>query len=217
MNFDTLKAAAMPYIADATTWIQGNALILQDFVDGKRLMTPPEANLLIYAVTAVFMVPVVHLWLKRFGTHYTQVMLMNMAAPLGLLALLQVPAGFAGTPDDNCGKYDGGHLVYTLVNFSVVPAKEGDVYGDGVVILLVRAPARWGNDTHQCRLTLENAKAKEVYRLLLTPGLASRFSEGAFTFSFGGREERPNVKIRPLGHPPKASPPEVPESKKQGA
>ncbi len=212
---DAWITSAWSRVVEAWAWLLGQSIRYLEILDQWRLLTPLQAKIVIFAVAAGLLVPVVHLWVKHHGVSHFKVITASLGAPLTLLALLQVPHGFAGTPDDNCAKYDNGHLVFTLLKQLEIPAETSDVYGSMIVVLLVRAPPRWGNEPHQCRLSFDDGKTKQVLDLIQNSRLASgRFSRGAVTFSFGGREETPNVKIDAVTPPQKTDPPEVPESKK---
>jgi len=203
--------ALLVWLASVKTWVEDHVIRALEIFDELRTITATGAYIIIGLATAILVTLVVQIWMKYREVGYLKIILASLSPPIFLLALFLVPAGFAGIPDENCTKYDGGKLTYSLVAFAAVPKDTEDIYGDEWIIFLVRARERWGSDTHQCRLSLSDQKVKDLMagfaRLQLTAGTG--YSRGNITFSFGGRNEVPNVKIRPLDPDPKTDPPEV--------
>ncbi len=169
-------------------------------------------------VSTAFTLLLAILW-RLHRTGRVGVALSSMSVPLLLAALLAVPRAYSGSPDENCEKYEGGNLVYTLITFAVVPSDpEREHEGGDFLLLLVRSE-RWGKDPHYCRLPLKG-KAAALHRELISRRLGlplGEYSRGVVTFTFGGSFEWPNVVLQPHGLPPgKDVPPEVPPRARRG-
>ncbi len=203
------------------SWLQLQGTALFDRVEQWRLITPVVATSLVLLVIVCIALPVVHLWLHHSGARKRTVVVASLGVVVATAVLLQVPTGFAGGPDDNCTKYDEGKLTFTYLAAAVVPAADEKSDGHGWLVLIVKAPERWGHDTHQCRLSLDDEKVMLLLKVIkIIRENAARNpdpSEGLFTFTFGGRNEVPNVKAPPAVPPGNVSPPEVAPSQIQGA
>lgn len=174
------------------------------------LMTPAEAIAVYAAVTALFFLPAVYVWLRYDNVPERVVRIAFLALPAALVVLMQTPTGFIGRPDDNCTKYERGKMTYSLLYAMTVPKTSTNVYGDQWLMLYVQNE-RWGDEIHECRVSLADPKVRILAKVLhdaQLSGNAMRFSRGQFSFSFGGRNEVPNVKIEVKKPLPKAGPPE---------
>jgi hypothetical protein len=188
------------------TWID-----VWDTLDRFRLLTPEQSMVILVGVSVVLFVPIVHLWLRYRKVGLLQIALISPMPLLVFLMQLQVPQGFAGTPDDNCGKYDNGQLVFTVLDAAPVSETSTNPNGSMWLLVLVRAPPRWGDEPHQCRLSLSDPKVKEMLKRFaeMPRDEAGRWSRDNVTFTFGGRDEKSNVTIRRLPSTGKSGPPEV--------
>ncbi len=177
-----------------------------------RLLTPGKASFVIVLITLAFFLPIIHLWFKSRYARNWVVEIGFLAVPVALVLLLQTPTGFVGTPDDNCTAYERGKMTFSLLDILVVPKKTTDIYGDAWLVLYVQND-RWGDDVHQCRLSLADARARVLAKAVHDAregGEGGRFHHGQFTFTFGGRNEIPNVVIKGLKSLKKPYPPEGP-------
>lgn len=191
------------------------------YADSLRLLTPDRAYALVILASALFAAPIVWVAMKHLARRRS-VALMSMAIPLFVAAMLQGSGGFHGTPDDNCAKYGGGMLEFTLIELSVVPKRPTEIYGEEWLLLLVRAPDRWGDEPHQCRLSMADENARKLREAVRE--VAADFFGGGYTtrgtvrFTFGSisKGAGPNVRFfRTTPSPGKPGPPEVPRSKQR--
>lgn len=179
-----------------------------------RLLTSGEASLIILIVVAFFFLPIIYGWFRSRSSRTLYVELGFLAIPLALLLLLQVPRGFVGSPDDNCTSYQRGKMSFSLIAYLVEPKKSSDIYGDAWLILLVQNE-RWGDDLHQCRISLTDPKAQVLRKVMHDSQgdqTGGRFHRGEFTFTFGGRHEIPNAVIKAKQAFKKPYPPEQPHA-----
>ena len=188
---------------------------LMRFIDRMTLLTPGWAILTIIVVILALTLFIVSLWLAR-SRRNRPVVLASLLLPLSLITVLRASSGFNGTPDDNCGTYEDGKAIFSVLHYTRIPSDERDPYGQGWLILIVRSEGRWGNEPHQCRLSFADAKTRELS--LLLPNMCTvdgasfhGWSRGLLTLSFGGGNDKPNVtfpKVAPEDE--KRGPPEVP-------
>ena len=196
---------AWSYATDATSYL-----------DQFRLLTPSQANYIVFAASVALAVPVIYLVMRRSEGRF-RIVVSGMTIPAFLLLMLQVPSGYRGTPDDRCGDYEGGKLNFVLITTSTTPIAADDIYGGRWLLLLVRAPERWGNDPHQCRLNMSDERVQKLYEAIRSygDGFASN-GRGVIHFNFGSKAEFPNVRFRPDREAPgKTGPPEVPREKQR--
>lgn len=202
-----------------TKLLEKSAPYLQK-LDEMRYLTSTQVEIIFLLVTFVFAGLMVAIWLSRHGSRLGAIVA-GCIPVITLLLLLQTPSGFVGTPDDNCVKYEKGDMKFNLVGVAKVLKTQDDLTGNGYLILLIQA-ARWGDDTHMCRLSLGDDKAKAILGILKeledrAAESGARFSIGSLTLSFGGYNERPNVTFKGRVPEPKRDPPERPVGRERGA
>ncbi|HVM73639.1 MAG TPA: hypothetical protein VMU13_02035 [Candidatus Paceibacterota bacterium] len=187
--------------------------IWYDAVMEHRLLTESQSLLIILLVGLFFFLPVIFLWSRDPSKRSFAVEYGFLTIVIALAVLFMTPSGFVGTPDENCDRYEGRGMMFTLMGHLTVPMRRTDIYGDKWLILIVQN-ARWGDDVHLCRISLTGDKARVLAKDIADAKLESsdggRFSESRFTFSFGRPNEIPNVMIKSLPAFQKTSPPESP-------
>lgn len=181
-------------------------------IDQMRLLTPQQADILIIGATGVLVLIVFRMWLVGLQGKL-RIVLAGASVPFFLAALLHVPGAFRGTPDDRCGEYGGGKLTYELVDMIRAPRRSAEVYGDTWLILIVRAPDRWGDEIHQCRLDPKDERVGKLVEAIksfrFTAGEGTN-GRGLIHFTFGSKAEFPNVRFAPTAPQlKKPGPPEV--------
>ena len=206
------------WVGGTWEWVQSIALSALGHLDELRMLTPSQATVVIFVATVVIALVVVGTWMQHCEGSIRKTALAAVSVPVFLALMLQVPGGFHGTPDDRCAAYNGGRLTFVLLDKTIVPRQPEDIYGTEWLIILVRAPERWGNETHQCRLSMSDAKAERLYNVLeaYIDGVGGTNGRGIIHFTFGPEAESPNAKFIPFLPPLlKDGPPEVPERQKR--
>ena len=132
-----------------------------DFIERVRLVTAPQADIIVLMSMLCIVLPVIGLWVHHGSVSRFSIACATLSVPLVLTIVLLATIGYRGLPDDNCMKYDSGKVVFSLVTFAVVPNDEKSRFGDEELVLLVKA-ARWADETHQCRLSMSDPKVKKI-------------------------------------------------------
>src|SRR3989344_7633991 len=133
--------------------------------------------------------------------------------PFALGGIYLAQRGLSGTPDDNCGAYEGGNLVFSLKAFPALePVDPTKPFGEHRLLLLVRASTRFGGDSHLCRVSLADPVARRL-RDLLGSQMEQKWEmvmkgRGQLTFTFGGKDPSPNVTFIPKPPSKKSGPPD---------
>lgn len=191
------------------SWIMTRFDMLERLV---LLPTQEVSHLILLTIVLLYMFPVMALWTDRRGVSGWLVAFASLSVPAALCIMLIAPAGYRGEPDDNCAKYDGGKLVFSLIGLVALPRDSHTLIGDEDLVLIVQAESRWGSAPHQCRLPLSDIRTKNLRDLIEAAqdgDARGRMSRGVVTFTFGNKNEQPNVKIKKLAPPGKNSPPEA--------
>lgn len=212
MNMDALRQKALELWGAA--W--SSAIDAANHLDQLRLLTPQKATALIFGAAVVLTVPLIWVWLNGMADR-RRMTFASVSIPLLLAIMLHVPTGYRGTPDDQCGKYDGGKLNFVLIDSTTVPITPSDTYGGKWLLLLVRAPERWGDEPHQCRLSLADERVRHLHDAIESyRSSGGGYGSGVLHFTFGSKAERPNIRFTPNNDGPgKTGPPEVPRSKQR--
>src|SRR5262249_3863673 len=108
-----------------------HALVIYDRMREYLLLTREQALMIPLLVALGIILPIVHRWTKYGASKQWQIVGMASAVPITVLLLLLQPSGFVGQPDDECQRYAGGKLLFTLLTFAEVPTNQNDVYGKG--------------------------------------------------------------------------------------
>lgn len=135
--------------------------------------------------------------------------------PIAVFATILSLEAVRGVPDDRCHKYDKGTANMRLIAVSEALKDPENVFGEKWILLTV-LNKRWKNTPHFCRVDM-NSEAGKILSDMFFPKKKgerpkfSTFGDGEFTFTFGGRHERPNVTFKPTAKPDKKiAPPETP-------
>lgn len=189
-------------------WLGSLHIRIHELMDAARYLSPRTAIICMILIVLALML-IMQVWLKSQSLtpmSSAKIVSASLAPVVLLLVLLRIPASFAGTPDGNCGNYQEGKLVFTLMDLFEVPRDMDDIHGSAWVVLIVRSE-RWGNDTHQCRLSMSDPKvealASAIMRTMASFGNSN--GRGRITFTFGGENEVPNVTAKPKDDDPKTS------------
>ncbi|MBI1309429.1 MAG: hypothetical protein GC129_06255 [Proteobacteria bacterium] len=135
---------------------------------------------------------------------------------LAAAVVFRVPTIVAGGPDNNCDKYEGGNLRFTLENAIIVAANAEQQRGPKLLVMQVRAYKYFGNAMHTCVLPMNSDMAQKLARIFFDPQKARNrqahdgYSALGFQFTFNGKEEYPNVAPIPGAPPGKLVPPDKP-------
>ena len=204
-------------------WGVGYSYVLDtlNYLDRIRLLTPEHSHAVIVGASAILTIPIVWVMLGQLREKW-RIALTSMTLPVFVMMMLQVPTGFHGTPDDNCAKYGDGKLNFVLIDSATIPKTIGEIYGEEWLLLLVRAPDRWGDEPHHCRLPMSEDRFrrldKAIQEFKAGGGGGGYARNGSVHFTFGSvsRGESPNVSFRPTTPgEEKPGPPEVPRSRQR--
>ena len=175
-------------------------------------LTPGVGELFLYASVgvAVFCAASLLFAVKRYRM---LAIVATVLLPFALGGIYLAKRGLSGTPDDNCGAYEGGNLVFSLQTLPALePVDPTKPFGKHNMLLLVRASKRFGSDSHLCRVSLEDPVARRLRNLLGSQVEQKwemvRNGRGQLTFTFGGKDTPPNVTFIPKPPGEKTGPPD---------
>lgn len=194
--------------------------LLQDAIhqiEQLLLLSTQNVVIMIVVVAAILLLFTIGVWHKRKFYSPVTIAMTSMTIPTVIAIFILSQLVYSGVPDENCHKYDNGNRAYSLVIIYTVPLDRSNPYGSKWLTLDVYAE-QWGNETHHCRISLKNEKAKKLYDFFFGESKESKERNknlfkgiGEFTFTFGGKFEQPNVTWKSDTPPPgKDVPPEAP-------
>jgi hypothetical protein len=198
-------------MADESWW----ALLMRLWNDYAYLSQSTAATLQL-AVVGFGGVLLLSLWMR-----WQQSRGMPLWQPAGATALVvtmfyftsALQGSFNGDPDTRCHQYAGGKLQFELLSPPVLLAPaSNDVHDDTTLLLIVRAPAWWGDAFRVCAVPAHSAQARGLLESFAAlPDLDIGGASGAMiSFTFGNGIEQPNVTWEEYQPPPEKGPPDDP-------
>lgn len=124
-------------------------------------------------------------------------------------------SSFMGEPDTRCHRYAGGKLQFELLSTPILLAPaSNDIRDDATLLLVVRAPAWWGDAFRVCAIPAHTMQAQVLLESLAKRplfGFGGGGSGGSVvSFTFGDGIEEPNVTWHEFQPPPEKGPPDDP-------
>lgn len=134
---------------------------------------------------------------------------------LSFVATLHLQTSFYGEPDARCHLYQEGQLKFELVQVpTLIAPASGDPRDDTLLLLVVRAPARFADALHVCAVPAHLKIAQDLPKSLSAiPEGESGSSGVSISFTFGNGFEPPNVTWKDFDVPAEKGPPDITEEK----
>ncbi|OHB20710.1 MAG: hypothetical protein A2854_00965 [Parcubacteria group bacterium RIFCSPHIGHO2_01_FULL_56_18] len=176
---------------------------------------------LVIITLGMFAVGLWLMWWKRgMETRPHLPALATMLVPAALFSNSYLSQSFHGGPDSRCAQYDGGSLPFILLKDMIVTKSVTNTFGEELLVLVVRAPSRWGDNVHLCTLSMDDPKTRalrESFHEARGEGGALDVAgvSGAIVFTFGGKLELPNVTWIPDRPPEEKGPPDIPPASRE--
>jgi len=191
------------WLGDVYTEIQTLASYYLNLAEQETYLLPGQAEILMYCIVIGCLLFVMCLWQKLFRIRRFLVALTGLSLVSLTVILALIPRAYTGLIDDNCPKYNAGALVFHYISSSIVPVDPYKPYEKSWLVIIVRAPDRWGTELHICRVPYESEEARLVIKQIKRAG--------AVTFFFNPRfVEIPEILFEPdWPEPLKDVPPEV--------
>lgn len=196
-------------MADESWW----ALLVRFWNDYAYLSQSTAATLQL-AVVGCGGVLALSLWMR-----WQQSRGMPLWQPAGASALVvaifyatgALQASFNGDPDTRCHLYAGGKLEFELLTPPILLASaSSDIRDDITLLLIVRAPAWWGDAFRVCSIPAHTMQAMGLLESFASLPMMDGSGGGAVTFTFGNGVEQPNVTWEEFQPPPDKGPPDDP-------
>ena len=140
------------------------------------------------------------LWLPATGS--------LMAVSLFVMTI-HLQRSFFGTPDERCHLYQNGELVFELVSgpMLVEPARS-TLESEKILLLIVRASKRWGDQEHICSLSASSALARQLMKSFSQLPQEGDSAGISISFTFGNGAVAPNVTWDQFQPPPEKGEPQ---------